>query len=38
MKNSGMIIITDYLLPGEYGPMNLVFKMASADRAFEGRL
>ncbi|XP_015780239.1 PREDICTED: CD109 antigen-like [Acropora digitifera] len=34
-QNSGMIIITDYLLPGEYGPMNLIFKMSSAGGAPE---
>jgi len=33
-----MIIITDYLLPGEYGPMNLIVKMAKAGGALEGRL
>lgn len=34
-QNSGMIIITDYLLPGEYGPMNLIVKMAKAGGALE---
>ena len=33
-----MIIITDYLLPGDYGPTSLIDESADAVEALDGRL